>query len=73
MCYFALLRGLPQRSSVDAVFYPIFSLCLEKTVHVYCNLYVWQNSCMRCSLNFEFGMYDVTKCIFTFSNVNKIT
>ena len=40
---------------------------------VYCNLYVWQNLHMSCSLNFEFGTYSVIQCIFIFFNVNKVT
>ena len=38
---------------------------------LYCNSYV-QNLRVRCRLNFEFGTYDVIKCIFIFFNVNKV-
>ena len=40
---------------------------------MYCNSYVRQNLRVRCSLNFEFGTYDVIKCIFILFNVNKVT
>ena len=40
---------------------------------VYCNSYVRQNLHVRCSVNFEFGTYNVIKCIFIFLNVNKVT
>ena len=32
-----------------------------------------QNLWMWCSLNFAFGTYDAIKCIFIFSNLNKVT
>ena len=44
----------------------------QKKQCVYCNSYVVQNLCVRCSLNFEFGTYNVIKCIFIFFNVNKV-
>ena len=40
---------------------------------MYCNSYVRQNLSVRCSFYFEFGKYDVIKCIFIFFNVNKVT
>ena len=39
---------------------------------VYCNSYEWENLRVRCSLNYEFGTYNVKKCIFIFFNVNKV-
>ena len=39
---------------------------------MYCNSYVRQNLSVRCSFYFEFGKYDVIKCIFIFFNVNKV-
>ena len=41
------------------------SVFSRKKQCVYCNSYVRQNLCVRCSLNFEFGTYDVIKCILT--------
>ena len=41
------------------------SVFSQKKQCVYCNSYVRQNLCVRCSLNFEFGTYDVIKCILT--------
>ena len=41
------------------------SVFAQKKQCVYCNSYVRQNLCVRRSLNFEFGTYDVIKCILT--------
>ena len=43
----------------------IISLCPEKHC-VCCNSYMRQNLRLRCSLIFEFGTYEVIKCIFMF-------
>ena len=40
---------------------------------MYCNSYMQQNLCVRCSLNFEFSTYDVRKCSFILFNINKVT
>ena len=48
------------------------SVFAQRKQCVYRNSYVRQNLCVRCSLNFEFGTYDVIKCIFIFFNVNKV-
>ena len=48
------------------------SVFAQKKQCVYCNSFVRQNSSVQCSLNCEFGTYDVTKYIFIFFNVNKV-
>ena len=49
------------------------SVFAQKKQCVYCNSFVRQNSSVQCSLNCEFGTYDVTKYIFILFNVNKVT
>ena len=41
-----------------------------KKQYVYGNLHVRQKLRMQCSLNFEFGTYNVIECIFIFFNKN---
>ena len=48
------------------------SVFAQKKQCVYCNSFVRQNSSVQCSLNCEFGTYDVTNYIFIFFNVNKV-
>ena len=63
---FVLSMRLIKKLKNDSVF-------ARKKYCVYCSSYVRQNLRVRCSLNFEFGTYDVIKCIFVFFNVNKVT
>ena len=49
----------------------VISVFARKEQCVHCNSYVRQNLRVRCSLNFEFGTYDVM--YFNIFKVNKVT
>ena len=52
-----------QQKYLDKALLAVFA---RKKQCMYCNSQVRQNLRVRCSSNFEFGRYDVVKCIFEF-------
>ena len=59
----SFMKNGRQQKYLDKALLAVFP---RKKQCMYCNSYVRQNVRVRGSLNFDFGRYDVIKCIFEF-------